>query len=164
MLENRVTLRNATPEDMEFLASLYSNTRQQEVAAWGWTQAQQEIFLRMQFDAQCRSYRAGFPDAIDHIVCLDGVAVGRMLLSHETAGLHLVDIALFEACKNQGVGTGLLRRLLRDCKAQGTPVRLQVMQGNRAIRLYRRLGFIETSSDPMYVQMEWTPLSSQERS
>ena len=164
MLENRVTLRNATPEDMEFLATLYSDTRRQEVAAWGWPQAQQDIFLRMQFDAQCRSYRAGFPDAIDHIVYLDGVAVGRMLVSHEPAGIHLIDIALLEVCKNQGAGTGLLRRLLRDCKAQGTPVRLQVMQGNRAIRLYRRLGFIETSSDPMYVQMEWTPLSSQERS
>jgi len=162
MVESRVTLRNATPEDREFLASLYSDTRQQEVAAWGWPQAQQDMFLRMQFDAQYRSYRAGFPDATDRIVCLDDVAVGRMLVSRETAGMHLIDIALLEAYKNQGVGTGLLRRLLQECETENTPVRLQVLQGNRAIRLYRRLGFIETSADPMYVQMEWTPRRSQE--
>jgi len=44
MLESRVTLQNATPEDMEFLARLYFDTRGREVSAWGWPQAQQEMF------------------------------------------------------------------------------------------------------------------------
>ena len=164
MVENPITLRNAAPEDIEFLARLYSDTRQQEVAAFGWPLAQQEMFLRMQFDAQCRSYRGAFPDAIDQIVCLDGSAIGRMLVSREPAGMHLIDFALLAGHRNHGIGTGLLSRLLQECEDQGMTLRLQVLQDNPAIRLYQRLGFVENGSDLMYIQMEQTPQRSQQRS
>jgi len=32
-----------------------------------------------------------------------------------------------------------------------------VLRGNPALRLYERLGFKETGSDPMYIQMQWEP-------
>ncbi len=155
MIENQVTLRDATPEDMEFLARVYNDTRREEVSAWGWSQVQREMFLRMQFEAQRRSYRAGFPDALDYIVCIDGAAVGRMLLDRETAGIHLIDIALLEEHRNCGVGTHLLRQLLDECAVRGDTLRLQVLKGNPAIQLYRRMGFAQCSEDSMYVQMEW---------
>src|SRR5277367_764809 len=139
MLESRVTLRNATPDDMEFLVRLYLDTRRLEVAAWGWAPQQQELFLRMQFDAQRRSYRAGFPDAIDHIVCVNSADAGRMLVGREPAGMHLIDIALLEEHRNRGIGTGLLRQLLQECESQGCTLQLQVLQGNQAIRLYQRM-------------------------
>jgi len=164
MVENPITLRNAAPEDIEFLARLYSDTRQQEVAAFGWPLAQQEMFLRMQFDAQCRSYHGAFPEAIDHIVCLDGSAIGRMLVGREPAGMRLIDFALLAEHRNRGIGTGLLRRLLQECEDQGMTLRLQVLQDNPAIRLYQRLGFVENGSDLMYIQMEQTPQRSQQRS
>src|SRR5271170_5782120 len=164
MLESRVTLRNATPDDMEFLVRLYFDTRRLEVAAWGWAPQQQELFLRMQFDAQSRSYRSAFPDAIDHIVCLDSAAVGRMLVTHEPSATRLIDIALLEEHRDRGIGTGLLRELLQECETQGHPLRLQVLQGNPAIRLYQRMGLVEFNADPMYVQMEWTPSQPPERS
>jgi|SRR5271170_6702978 len=157
MLDSRITLREATPDDAPFLARLYRDTRRQEVAAWGWPPEQQDWFLRMQFDAQRRSYLAAFPDAVDHIICIEGAAVGRMLVAEEPAATHLVDIALLEEQRNHGIGSGLLLQLLRQCESQKRPLRLQVLQGNRAIRLYQRLGFVQTSADPMYVQMEWVP-------
>ncbi len=157
MPERQITLREATPEDMEFLARLYFDTRRQEVAGWGWPSQQQEMFLRMQFDAQIRSYRSAFPNATDHIVCLDGSAVGRMLVGKEPAGTHLIDIALLEKYRNHGIGTGLLRQLLHDCESQGRALRLQVLRGNPAIRLYQRLRFVQSGADPMYSQMEWIP-------
>jgi len=163
MAERQITLREATPEDMEFLARLYFDTRRQEVAAWGWPQQQQEMFLRMQFDAQSRSYRSAFPDAVDQIVCLDGFAVGRMLVGQEPAGMHLIDIALLEEHRNHGIGTQLMRQLLQERKSQGRTLRLQVLQGNPAIRLYQRLGFVQSGADPMYVQMVWTPSQPPER-
>jgi len=46
--------------------------------------------------------------------------------------------------------------VLQECERQGRALRLQVLQGNRAIRLYQRLGFVQASADPMYAQMEWT--------
>jgi ribosomal protein S18 acetylase RimI-like enzyme len=155
MAERQITLREAAPEDEEFLARLYFDTRRQEVAAWGWPSQQQEMFLRMQFDAQFRSYRSAFPDATDYIVCLDGSAVGHMLVSHEPSRIHLIDIALFEEHRNCGIGSGLLRQLLRECEFQRRTLRLHVLRGNPAIRLYERMGFLQSGADPMYVQMEW---------
>src|SRR5271170_700343 len=157
MLDTLITLRASTPEDTAFLLHLYCDTRRQEVAAWGWPPEQQEWFLRMQFDAQRRSYLAAFPEAVDQIVCLEGVAVGRMLVAEEPAATRLVDIALLEERRNMGIGSGLVLELLRQCESQKRPVRLQVLQGNRAIRLYQRLGFVQTGVDLMYIQMEWLP-------
>jgi ribosomal protein S18 acetylase RimI-like enzyme len=163
MIESQVTLRKAVPEDLEFLARLYFDTRRREVSAWAWSQAQQEMFLRMQFDAQRQSYRAAFPAAVDRIVCIDGAAAGRILVDRETAGTHLIDIAVLEDRRNRGVGTHLLRQVLEECKDRGDTLRLRVLQGNPAIRLYRRLGFVQCGADTMYVQMECTPRHPPER-
>src|SRR5271170_8518552 len=105
MLDTLITLRASTPEDTAFLLHLYCDTRRQEVAAWGWPLEQQEWFLRMQFDAQRRSYLAAFPGAVDQIICLDNSAVGRMLVGEEPAGMRLIDIALLGEHRNRGVGT-----------------------------------------------------------
>ena len=155
MIESQITLRDAAPEDMQFLGSLYCDTRRPEVSSWGWPAQQQESFLRMQFDAQYRSYKAAFPDAIDSIVCSEGDPVGRLLVRRETASVHLIDIALVEDQRNRGIGSELIRCLLRECELQGRSLRLQVLQGNPAVRLYQRLGFLQSSSDQMYVQMQW---------
>lgn len=157
MVEGHITLRKATPEDMDFLARLYFDTRRQEVAAWGWPLAQQEMFLRMQFNAKCRSYRAEFPDAVDRIVCVDGAAAGRMMVDQKSTEMHLIDIALLEEHRNHGVGTHLLCELFEQCRTRGDTLRLQALKGNPATRLYRRLGFLEAGADAMYVQMEWNP-------
>ena len=157
MLEGQITLRDATSEDTQFLAHLYSDTRRREIAGWGWPPEQQDAFLRMQFEAQRRSYQLSFPDATDYIICIDGSAVGRMLVGSEATAKRLIDIALLEEHRNSGIGTALLRQLLYSCESEGMTLRLQVLQGNRAIRLYERLGFVQDSADPMYVQMQWIP-------
>ncbi len=156
MIEREITLRDAVPEDAEFLARLYCDVRSQETGAWGWPPEQQELFLRMQFDAQWRSYRAGFPDATDRIICLGTAAIGRILTAQNPTTTRLIDIALLGVYRNRGIGTTLLRQLLQECERQGSALRLQVLQGNPAIRLYQRLGFVQASADPMYAQMEWT--------
>lgn len=153
-----ITLRDATAEDLSFLAYLYQDSRREEVAAWGWPETQQEQFLRMQFDAQRQSYRTSFPDAVDQIVFLEDAPVGHMLVGRESEGLRLIDIAVLGEHRNRGIGARLLRDLLRECQTQGWNMYLQVLLGNPAIRLYERLGFRQTGCNFMYVQMEWNPL------
>ena len=41
-----------------------------------------------------------------------------------------------------------------------SPARLQVLRGNPAHGLYQRLGFQEIGTDPMYIQMVWTPATA----
>ena len=156
-VQDRIALRSATRGDAAFLARLYCETRRGEVSAWGWPEAQQEMFLRMQFDAQSRCYRAQFPDASDHIVILDDAPIGRRMVSRNPSEIRLIDLALLEDFRNRGIGASLLHPLIEECHVSGLPLRLSVLRGNPAIRLYARLGLLATGADELYVQMELGP-------
>lgn len=156
----RPDLRDAQADDLPFLFNLYCDVRGPEISAWGWLAAQCDAFLRMQFEAQRRSYEASFPGSSNQIVLRDGQAIGRCLTARTGEEILLVDIALLAAHRNRGVGTWLMQQLLRECRTTGSALSLQVLRGNPAQRLYQRLGFIETGADDMYIQMAWKPGSS----
>jgi GNAT superfamily N-acetyltransferase len=161
-LLNSIALRAATTDDLPFLGRLYRDTRRQELEGWGWPQEQREWFLQMQFDARQRSYETAFPNAEDRIVCIQDTPVGRLLLNRGPAGLQLIDLALLEEYRNQGLGTELLRRLQDECARERIALCLQVLTANPAMRLYQRLGFAQVSADPVYARLEWLPVSSPE--
>ena len=75
-----VSLRPATAADETFLSEVYSSTRRDELASWGWDAAQRDSFLTMQFNAQQAHFRNQFPGADHSIVLVDGKAMGRMVV------------------------------------------------------------------------------------
>jgi ribosomal protein S18 acetylase RimI-like enzyme len=150
-----ITLRPFTNEYQDFLFHLFANTRQHEIASLGWSAAQQEAFLRMQFNAQQRWYEAAYAEAEHQLIFLEpeGPPVGRMLVARGIQENHLIDIALLSEHRGNGIGTELLRELITQSQQKGVPLRLQVLKGNPAARLYERLGFKKTGEDQMYDQM-----------
>ncbi|WP_155373640.1 GNAT family N-acetyltransferase [Catellatospora vulcania] len=56
-----------------------------------------------------------------------------------------------------GIGAAVLAGLLEQCDRDGTVVRLQVLQGSPARRLYERHGFTAESEDPVDVFMVRRP-------
>jgi ribosomal protein S18 acetylase RimI-like enzyme len=150
-----VELRDAQPSDLPFLFSLYCDVRAPELAAWGWPAAQQDAFLRMQFEAQRQSFLAAYPESNHSIVSVAGVPMGRRLVARTSDGLHLVDIALLAAYRNRGIGTRLIEELFDNCSRSECALNLNVLRGNPAMRLYQRLGFQEIGADAMYIQMSW---------
>ncbi|MDT3396491.1 GNAT family N-acetyltransferase [Streptomyces sp. B1866] len=56
-----------------------------------------------------------------------------------------------------GIGTAVLRGLLEQCDRDGTRVRLQVLQGSPARRLYERHGFAVETEDAVDVFMVREP-------
>ncbi len=149
-----IHLRAALPDDLAFLRRLYADTRRAEVAAFGWNEAQAEAFLDMQFDMQRRAYAGNYPEADHTIVEVDGHPVGRLLVNRTATEFRLVDIAFLTDARGGGIGTRLLADLAAEADAANVPVRLSVLVGNPAIRLYRRAGFEEIGGDGMYVEME----------
>src|ERR1051325_2576327 len=136
-----VTLRPAQPEDEEFLYALYALSRREEMAAWGWPEAQQQMFLRMQFNARQAHYRAQFVNAEHRIIMLDGSPIGRMVVAREADHFRLADIALVPEHRGRGVGARLVNELLDEAGREGKTVLLFVEKQNPAARLYGRLGF-----------------------
>lgn len=152
-----ISLRPFRPDDQEFLYQLYASTRLHEIAGFGWPAAQQEMFLRMQFNSQYRSYEAAYGQAEHQIVEQDSKPVGRIMVLWQTEFALLVDIALLAEHRGRAIGGDLLRDLIQKCVRKKVPLRLQVLKTNPALRLYRRLGFATTGEDQMYIQMERQP-------
>jgi ribosomal protein S18 acetylase RimI-like enzyme len=152
-----ISLRPYRADDQEFLFKLYASTRMHEIAGFGWPAAQQEMFLRMQFDAQRRSYEAAYPEAEHQIIEWASQPIGRIMVLREKDFMLLVDIALFTEHRGLGIGEQLIRELIQQCSRDRVPLRLQVLKTNPALRLYERLGFTRTREDQMYIQMERQP-------
>ncbi len=118
--------------------------------------AEKESVLRMQFEAQRAAYAAARPNARFETIEQRGRPIGRLVVDRRGDEIHLVDIALLPAARGRGIGGALIRRL---CEQGGRPVRLRVERTNPALRLYRRLGFVEVGDDNVYALMEWAPES-----
>jgi len=153
-----ITLRPALEEDEEFLFTVYAGRRRQEMAAWGWDEAQQMAFLRMQFRAQHISYSYGYADADHRIILLNEHPIGRILVDRTEQDILLVDIALLPEYRNAGIGSRLIGELLDEGARKRIPVRLHVEKSNPgAARLYERLGFKYTQESADRFEMIWRP-------
>jgi ribosomal protein S18 acetylase RimI-like enzyme len=147
-------LRPALAADREFLFRLYAGTRTHELAAFGWPAAQQEAFLRMQFNAQRQWYQTAYAAAEHQVIQVDGRPIGRMIVLREGKTWQLMDISLLPETRGRGIGGELMHSLMQECAAADAVLKLQVLKVNPALRLYRRLGFTTVGEDQIYVQME----------
>lgn len=147
-------VRLALPSDHEFLALLYASTRADELERAGFPLDQREAFCRMQFNAQQHHYTLYFARAVDTLIEMDGVPVGRELIARSSDELFLVDIALLPEWRSRGIGSDRLQRLIADSRALQCPIRLYAEQGSRAPALYQRHGFVITGEEGVYFTME----------
>jgi Acetyltransferases len=155
-----VRLRPACADDESFLLALYASTRRDEMAAWGWDAAQQEIFLRMQFLALQQRYAAERDKSEHRIILRDDVPVGRIIVIRSADEIRLADIALLPEHRRSGIGSALIGDLQEEAARTGLPVRLHVARDNRAARLYERLGFVVCGETGSHFKMEWLPHES----
>ncbi|HEY2507674.1 MAG TPA: GNAT family N-acetyltransferase [Streptosporangiaceae bacterium] len=134
-------------EDDEFLRAVYASTRRDELAAFGWSKAQEEAFIRMQFDAQTRHYHSTFPAAARLIICVDEGPAGRLIVSRREDEIRIVDLALLPEFRGAGIGHELVSRLLAEADAARLPVRCHVLGTNPARAFWERAGFATLEGD-----------------
>lgn len=147
-------LRERTQGDLSFLSRLYASTRQDELRAVNWTAAQKAAFLQDQFDKQHLHYLAHYPCAQWLVIEREGVPAGRIYLEQTTSEIRLMDLALIPSSRSKGVGTALVHALISHADQEGLAVSLHVEPLNPAMRLYRRLGFVEVETRGYYLFME----------
>ncbi len=128
-----------------------------ELAMLPWEDQQKEAFIQMQFNAQHQHYSMAYPHADNQIILAASEPVGRLIVDRAAASWTLVDISLLPAHLGCGIGTLVLRDLLREALGSRKPVQLHVVQTNPAKRLYERLGFFAERDDEVYCQMKWIP-------
>lgn len=156
-----LALRPVTPDDDQFLLSVYDSTRDEELAQAEWQPGQRDAFLKWQFDLQRAEYDARFPDAEYYVLVIDDRPAGRIWIGQDQRQIRLLDIALLPEFQNRGAGTLLLRWLIDRAKACGKPLRHMVfVLNNDAHRFYERLGFVMIEDFGGYKHMEWNSSDS----
>jgi ribosomal protein S18 acetylase RimI-like enzyme len=152
-----MTLRPEREDDQAFRYELFRVSRPPE---WDMVQLDPQLreqLDRHQFAAQTSSYRTQFAKARFDIIEFGGERIGRIVVDRPGNELHIVDQAIVPHMRNKGLGTAMMRVLMDEAARAGIPVRLTVASTNDpSLRLYLRLGFVETGAVPMYVEMHWT--------
>ena len=142
-----VSLRAARDQDTGLALTLYLQTMLPLLAALG---LGDEHRLRARF-------RQGYRPECSTFVQVRGMDVGWMQVSAGPAGLHLDQLHLASGWRGRGIGSHLLGGLLAGAAEAGSTVALDVIRGNPAIGLYRRLGFRVVGEDEEKFQMLWRP-------
>lgn len=142
-----ITLRPGKQSDYDFLWWLHGATMRAYVEAiWGWDEA-----------AQRRLFQERFEPARIQILEHEGEAVGYISVERNEECLFLSAIEIAPQVQNRGIGTGLIRDLQSEAARRRIPLRLWVLQGNPARRLYERLGFTATGETETHITMSWQP-------
>jgi len=152
-----VACRASREDDSKFLQAVYASTRSQELAQVPWTSEERERFVQQQFHAQDHSYRNNYPGAEFLIVVVDGTDAGRLYVHRRPDEIRIMDIALLPDFRGKGIGSRLLKELLREGEISSRIVTIHVEAFNPALRLYLRLGFKQAAENGVYYLMEWRP-------
>lgn len=153
-------LRPATADDDEFLLRLYGTTREDELNAANFSPEQREQFLLMQFTAQKTHYENFFPNSIHRIITTEGKPIGREYVFRSEFEILVLDLLLLPEFCGLGIGTTLLEKLFDESRQTKIPVRLHADKDNeRALNLYRRLGFYQIEEIDFYYFLEWSEKS-----
>lgn len=125
-------LRAAKNADFDFLYRLkVAYLKEYVEAIWGWDEATLQ-----------RLFSDSFDPAASQIVVAWGRDVGQLSVQEDAHEIFLSGIYLLPAYQRQGLGSRILGDLLAEARANGRPVRLQVLVGNPVRTLYERFGFV----------------------
>lgn len=155
-----IALRPAGPGDADFVQMLFVSARERELAPL--PPATRDLLARHQHEAHQRGVAVTFPEARVMIVLgpatvagTPGESVGMVVLAERPPVLWVVDLAVHPRCRNMGLGSAVLRRLMEDCRRRSWTLKGSVAPHNPARRLYARLGIEELGLERGYVELAW---------
>lgn len=144
--------------DKNFLFSLYSSTREDELNMTLMKEIEKRTFLKQQFYAKEFDYSTRYEDAEFLIIYRKKKAIGRVVF-RITEKVHLVDIAFIKKFRSLGFGKEVLNILISHAKQNNKPFELSVAKDNiRALKLYKYLGFQIIESHGYYYNMRFIML------
>jgi GNAT superfamily N-acetyltransferase len=136
-------LRPATWDDLEPLADLRAVVMRADLQRLG----------RYDPHRVRQRLRDSFQPGHTQIIETASAVAGRVALRPAEDADWLEHFYLSPSLQGAGIGSAVLRELLARCDAEGSTVRLNVLQGSPARRLYERHGFTLESQDPVDVFM-----------
>lgn len=92
-------------------------------------------------------FRKHFDEPGMRLILQDGIRVGCVGFRRSDEEIRIDSFYLERRLHGSGLGTSILKALLAEADAVGLPVRLEVLNGSPADRLYLRHGFVKLKGD-----------------
>ncbi|HZV70824.1 MAG TPA: GNAT family N-acetyltransferase [Saprospiraceae bacterium] len=155
-----LSFRPVTPEDDHLLKTIYESSREEEMAMLDqWPEDFKKNFIDQQFRAQHDYYINQFREAQFLIILHEGKPAGRLYIDRRPDTIHMIDITLLPPYRGKGYGEFLIRQLFDEAAQNGKAVSIYVERQNRALHLYRRMGFeVIDDSNEIYLLMSYGPV------
>ncbi|MFB7842581.1 GNAT family N-acetyltransferase [Microbacterium sp. NPDC056052] len=141
-----VVLRAAYPDDVEVVAALKERVLRRDLEPLvGWDPDRSRARVVEHFSPEHT-----------RMILLDGEVAGTITLRPDGDESWLEMFYLDEQHQGRGIGSAVLRAVLVEVPAE-RPLRLQVLVGSAARRLYERHGFVAEHDDGIDVWMRRAP-------
>ena len=141
-----VTLRAAVPDDLDAIAALKERVLRRDL----------EPLVGWDPDRSRARIAEHFSPAHTRMILVDGALAGTITLRDADEALWLEMFYLDEAHQGRGIGSAILRAVLAEAPGDRR-VRLQVLVGSAARRLYERHGFVVEHEDGVDIWMRRDP-------
>jgi ribosomal protein S18 acetylase RimI-like enzyme len=89
------------------------------------------------------------------IVLWDGQPCGYISVEKHEDCIDVRELVIVPQFQGRGIGTWVIRAAMDSGRASNLPVKLGALHSNRAIELYRRLGFQATERTSTYTLFIW---------
>ncbi|MGP3937532.1 GNAT family N-acetyltransferase [Nonomuraea sp. KM88] len=141
-------LRSADPTDLEAIVELRATVMRPDLERLG----------RFDEHRVRQRLRDSFSPEHTSVIVAAGAFAGSVAVRPADEGRWLEHFYLAPEFQGRGLGSAVLRTLLKRIDADGALVRLNVLQGSGAQRLYERHGFTVEAQDPIDVYMVRRPV------
>lgn len=125
-----ISERAALQSDMEWLEPFYESIMR-------------PYYIELNIEWDDTKFREYFDPDLTKIIQADSIDIGMLKVEERDDCIYLGDIQIASAYRNKGIGTHLIKTVIKTANLVNKPMRLRVLRGNPAQNLYLRLGFRE---------------------
>ena len=152
-----IKLRTVEEKDDAFIEMVYRSTREEELNFTNWTEQEKKAFILMQSRAQLAEYKTKFPGAAFQVIIFNEKDAGRFYTWEDDKEIRLIDITVLPKFRGKGIGTSLLKELIKRSGEVQKKISLHVDPVNPVMLLYQRLGFVHVKNNGRHYYMERYP-------
>jgi ribosomal protein S18 acetylase RimI-like enzyme len=151
-----LTLRPIRANDQEFLYRLFYSVHAEKLQLVPLSAEEKTQLVELMYQGFTQHYGSLAPVSDDRLILLNNESIGRMILLQMREEIRLADLAILPEYRQRGIGSALIGQVQTESTMSKRPVRLQVARFDRALGLYRRLGFYKTDVEGPFIHLEWS--------
>ncbi|MEO6251881.1 MAG: GNAT family N-acetyltransferase [Ferruginibacter sp.] len=149
-----IELRPEAKKDHAFIEAVYRSTREAELNLTNWAEQEKNAFVLMQSMAQLSEYKTKFPGAALQVIIFNKQNAGRFYTWENDIEIRLIDITVLPRFQRKGIGTAVLKDLIKRSDKIQKKISLHVDPATPALQLYLRLGFFHIKNNGRHYYME----------